>query len=87
MTKKGIKAPEGCEGCSNWKRIRRKVRISEFLEKAIAVIEDKLTAKELKPTMGDYLKLLQLEQEMAHESPKEIQVTWVEPPTPSEDSK
>ena len=36
--------------------------------------------------MGDYLKLLQMEQEIEEESPKEIKVTWVEP-APSEPEK
>jgi hypothetical protein len=31
--------------------------------------------------MGEYLKLLQMEQEAEQEMPKEIKVTWVEPET------
>ena len=49
------------------------------LAKAIKAIEERLEANDFKPTMGDYLKLLQLEHEIEEEPPKEIKVTWVEP--------
>jgi hypothetical protein len=80
------KAPKTCEGCSRWKELKRKIRVSELLAKAIAAFETRLDAKELKPTIGDYLKLLQMEQEIEQESPKEIKVTWVEPPAPSRET-
>jgi hypothetical protein len=44
-------------------------------------METRIEAKELKPTVAEYLKLLQIEQELDQESPKEIKVTWVEPGT------
>jgi hypothetical protein len=81
--KKTTRAPKTCEGCSRWKEVKRQIRVSELLAKAVKEIEARVKANELKPTMGDYLKLLQLEQEFAQESPKEIKVTWVEPPVPS----
>jgi len=34
---------------------------------------------EMKATMGDYIRLVQLHKELDDESPKEIKVTWVEP--------
>jgi hypothetical protein len=87
ITKKTKKAPTTCEGCSRWKEVKRRIRISELLETSIKALETRLEAKELKPTIGDYLKLLQMEQEFAQESPKEIKVTWVEPPTASNTEK
>ena len=65
------------------KDLTRRVRISSFLEKAIQGIENKLDSTDLKPSMTDYMKLLQLERELDHDSPKEIKVTWVEPETES----
>jgi hypothetical protein len=51
--------------------------MSILLEKAIAGIEERLKAKDFKPTMGDYLKLLQIEKEIEQEEATEIKVTWV----------
>ena len=58
-----------------------RVRISDLLEKAIVGIEARLNAKDFKPTMADYLKLLQMEIQLEQEEVKEIKVTWVEPTT------
>ena len=58
-----------------------RVRISDLLDKAIVGIEERFKAKDFKATMGDYLKLLQMEIELEQEEVREIKVTWVEPPT------
>jgi hypothetical protein len=39
----------------------------------------KLRGKDAKATVGDYIRLLQLQKEMEEEQPREIQVRWVEP--------
>ncbi len=85
--KRAKKAPTTCEGCERWKTIKRRIRISELLAKAMATLESRIKSKDLKPTVGDYLKLLQLEQEFEQEAPTEIKVTWVEPPAPSDGAK
>ena len=77
--KRAKKAPTTCEGCERWGAVKRRIRISELLAKAMRTLESKIKEKELKPTVGDYLKLLQMEQEFEQETPKEIKVTWVEP--------
>jgi hypothetical protein len=51
--------------------------LSEFLTTLRTNLEDRLKKEEVKPSIGDYLKVLQLEKEL--ETPEEIQVTWVEP--------
>ena len=38
-----------------------------------------MAGKDLKATLGDYIKLIQLQKEMTVETPSEIIVTWVEP--------
>ena len=73
------KAPPTCEECKNWKDAKRKVRITRLLQRAMLQLETKIETSDLKPTVGEYLKLLQLEQEFEQESPKEIKVTWVQP--------
>ncbi len=77
--KKPTEAPKTCERCRHWKEIKRRMRVGDLLAEAVGAIEAKLKGKELKPTMGDYLKLLQLEQEFEKGEPKEVKVTWVEP--------
>jgi len=42
-------------------------------------VEEKLSGKEVKATLGDYIKLVQLQKELDEEQPKEIKVTWMEP--------
>jgi hypothetical protein len=85
--KTGGKTPKSCAECIHWKEVKRQIQLSEFLNTALTDIEAKLQKNELKPTMGDYLKLLQMEQENEQEVPKEIRVTWVESTGPSSSEK
>ena len=64
-----------------------RIRISDLLDKAIAGIEERFKSKDFKPTMGDYLKLLQMEIELEQEEVREIKVTWVEPPVIPDSAK
>ena len=57
------------------KRRRTKAKL---VSNVIKKIEAKLDADELKPTVGDLFRLLQLEKEMEEEQPKEIKVSWIE---------
>jgi hypothetical protein len=57
---------------------RRKSK-SRLVSKVIARIEQKFEADEIKPSVGDYIRLLQLERELSEEEqPTEIKVSWVE---------
>ena len=49
--------------------------VEELLEK----VEKKLTGNEVKATLGDYIRLVQLQKELEEEQPAEIKVTWIEP--------
>ena len=75
-----------CRDCPEWQTMRKKLRVSELLVKAIAGFEGRMTAQDFKPTVAEYLKLLQMEQEMdaTEDRPKEIKVTWVDPVVTSE---
>ena len=73
------KALKDCKECGRWNEIKERIRISILLEKAITGIESRLAAKDFKPTMGDYLKLLQIEKDFEQDQIKEIKVTWVVP--------
>ena len=41
-------------------------------------VEEKLKGKDAKATLGDYIRLVQLQKELDEEQPREIKVTWVE---------
>lgn len=81
--------PATCRECPEWKEMRRKLRISELLLQAIDGFESRLKAKNFKPTVTEYLKLLQMEHEIdaQEEGPQEIKVTWVDPTHASESEK
>ncbi len=76
-----------CRGCNLWDEVKERVRITELLESAIEKMGEKLKADEFKPSLADYLKLMQLEKEYDQEQVKEIKVTWVAPARSSEPSK
>jgi hypothetical protein len=59
--------------------------LSEFLTTLRTNIETKLEKEEVKPSIGDYLKVLQLEKNF-EEQPEEIQVRWVEPEESAEET-
>lgn len=47
---------------------------------AILGIEKRLCDRKSPPSIGDYLKVMQLHKDIEDEAPKEIRITWVEPP-------
>ena len=81
--KKQEKAPKSCQECEHWAEVRNKLRVSKVLGNVITKMEKEIKAPEYKPSLADFLKLVQLEAEVGEEEPKEIKVTWVEPVKPS----
>lgn len=49
------------------------------VEELLDQLERRLQEGDFRPTVGDFIKLLQLHRELAQEQPKEIIVRWVEP--------
>jgi hypothetical protein len=84
--KKQEKAPKTCQECEHWVVVRNKLRVGKVLESVIEKMQAKLQADEFKPTLADFLKLVQMEKEVDDEEPKEITVTWVEPDKPSSET-
>ena len=82
--KKQEKAPKSCQECEHWAEVRNKLRVSKVLGDVITKMESQITAKDYKPSLADFLRLVQLDQESAEEELKEIKVTWVEPVASSE---
>jgi hypothetical protein len=56
-----------------------KQRIENLVAEAILGIERRFSDEKAPPTIGDYLKVMQLQKEFEEEAPKEIKITWVEP--------
>ena len=49
------------------------------IEALITKLERKIQEGEFRPTVSDFIRLLQLQRELAQERPREIIVRWVEP--------
>ncbi len=49
------------------------------MKKLLENVERKLEGKDVRATLGDYIRLVQLQQELEGEQPKDITVTWVDP--------
>jgi hypothetical protein len=49
-----------------------------LVNQVIRQFGEKIENNELKPTVGDFIRLLQLEKELLEKTPKEIKVSWVE---------
>jgi hypothetical protein len=52
---------------------------AEVVKKLLRKLEQKLASDDVKATLGDYIRLVQLQKELDEESPREIKVTWIEP--------
>lgn len=55
-------------------------RQAEVVRTLVKKVEKKLGARTMKPTLGDYIRLVQLQKELEYDEPREIRVTWVETP-------
>lgn len=66
-------------GREETERKQKKKTQAAVVEKLLKNVEKKLAGKEVKATLGDYIKLVQLQSELEEEEPKDITVTWVEP--------
>ena len=51
---------------------------AQAVKSMLTTIEKKMKGDQMKATLGDYIRLVQLHKELDDESPKEIRVTWVE---------
>jgi len=62
------------------KPIKKTTRLTkaELIRMALQNFGDKLEANEVKTSVGDFIRLLELEREIKSQQPREIKVTWVE---------
>ncbi len=52
---------------------------AEVVEQMLQRVEQKLGTGDVKATLADYIRLVQLQKELEDEEPGEITVTWVDP--------
>jgi len=67
-------AVSGSGEAGGWAEERLR-RIDSLLD----MVEEKLGERNFRPSVGDFVRLLQLRKELEDERPREITVTWVEP--------
>lgn len=66
-------------GREQTERKQKKKTQAVVVEKLLKNLEKKLGGEDVKATLGDYIKLVQLQAELEDEEPKDIKVTWVDP--------
>ncbi len=54
-----------------------------LIDKLLHSIQKQISGKEMKGTVSDFIRLLQLQKELEEEQPREIEVRWVEPTEPN----
>jgi hypothetical protein len=66
-------------------RVRRGVAVyisivkKQVVEDLIVKVEQKLGKGDVKATVGDYIRLVQLQKELEEDEPRDIEVRWVDP--------
>ncbi len=66
-------------GREQTERKQKKKTQAAVVTKLLKNVEKKLGGEDVKATLGDYIRLVQLQQELEDEEPRDITVTWVEP--------
>jgi Arc/MetJ-type ribon-helix-helix transcriptional regulator len=51
---------------------------AEVVRKLLKKVEEKLGGADVKVTLADYIRLVQLKKELEEDEPREIRVTWIE---------
>jgi hypothetical protein len=73
-----VRITDECKECKHWDRVGHRVRVRSLLTSMADKLEVKVMANEFKPTIGDFLKVLDAKTELdqGNEGPKEITVKW-----------
>jgi hypothetical protein len=59
---------------------------ADVIREAIKIFEKKFDAANIKITASEYIRLLELQQQMNEEKPREIRIRWVQPSETTESS-
>ena len=57
------------------------------VKKLLRKLEEQMRGGEVKASLGDYIRLVQLHKELDEEAPREIKVTWVDPAVGEKDKR
>lgn len=78
--------PDYCKGCIHRDQVEHRVRVRSLMTSMVEKLEDRFKSDEFKPTIGDFLKVLDAEKELqlADEGPVEITVKWEDQPRTSQ---
>jgi pantothenate kinase len=60
---------------------------ASLINKLVKNLEEKIDANELKATLGDLIRLMQMQKELEEDRTREIKVTWVETPEVTSESE
>jgi hypothetical protein len=66
-------------GREQTERKQKKKTQAAVVQKLLKNVEKKLGGEDVKATLGDYIRLMQLQQELEEDEPRDITVSWVEP--------
>lgn len=66
--------------CSREGNTKKKAQV---VEQILERVEQKISEGDVKATLGDYIRLVQLHKELEEEEPGEITVRWVDPEEPA----
>ena len=69
------------------KRKSQTLKIYYQYYKLLQKLEEQMGGGEVKASLGDYIRLVQLHKELAEEAPREIKVTWVDPAVGEKDKR
>lgn len=69
-----------------WREESKKKK-TQVVEQILERVEEKLGKGEVKATVGDYIRLVQLQKELEEEAPGEITVKWVDAETAEDESE
>ena len=66
-------------GREQTERKQKKKTQAAVVKKLLKNVEKKLGGEDVKATLGDYIRLVQLQQELEEDEPRDITVSWVVP--------
>jgi hypothetical protein len=75
-------ASKAAKAAPKKKRPGSKAR-AEAVKRILKKVETQMSAKNVKASLGDYIRLIQLSKEMTDEPKTEIKVGWIEEPESS----
>jgi hypothetical protein len=78
VVRKATKAPGEAAAEERPVSSDRQASVADAIDKAIDSIRAKLTTDELRASISDLVRLIQLRKEMSDDAPKHVTVRWVE---------